>query len=75
MTKAAAEGGVKDESKETREKVFTQKRLILKVLTSFYQVQVMSLIAEELNTDSRDCKYTFYLYQRLIPTIDKNQIW
>ena len=32
MTKAAAEGGVKDESKETREKVFTQKRLKLKVI-------------------------------------------
>ena len=62
MTKAAAEGGVKDESKETREKVFTQKRLKLKVITSFCQVQVMSLIAEELNTDSRDCKYTFILH-------------
>ena len=73
MTKAAAEGGVKDESKETREKVFTQNLTLY--ITSFYQVQVMSLIAEELNTDSRDCKYTFYLYHRLIPTIDKNQIW
>merc|ERR1712037_509964 len=36
---AGIDGAVKDETKETREKV-----------------QVMSLIAEELNADSRDCK-------------------
>ena len=74
---AGIDGAVKDETKETREKVLTGERgrqntckrtkkkyrigtkyghNFCQNKSSFRQVQVMSLIAEELNADSRDCK-------------------
>ena len=58
------DGAVRDKRKETQERN-TQRQMLrdrfsnsVKVAaeSSFEQVQVMSLIAEELNADSRDCK-------------------
>ena len=58
---------MRDKRKETQERN-TQRQMLrdrfsnsVKVAaeSSFEQVQVMSLIAEELNADSRDCKWDY----------------
>ena len=54
------DGAVRDKRKETQERN-TQRQMLRdrfsnSAESSFGQVQVMSLIAEELNADSRDCK-------------------